>query len=286
MGLYQLLSRSIPDSFVAKLFLVAFLGQMLPLVGLALYLLPSGLGGADPGLIAVICAAVCAGLVLSFLGLRALLEPVLLTAGALDSWGRTGQMPALPEQYRDEVGILMIRVNRMMARAQRTLDHSRRETDTDPLTGALNRRGAERLLRDATTGWLMLIDLDRFGPVNAVHGRAEGDRMLRDVARVCASVIRQDDLLARVGGDEFLVFLPGAPADIALRIADRLRQRLAPRLTVSGLTITTSVGLAAHPGGRIDATLARAERALVRAKEQGRDRLVRDDGDGDDLRAA
>lgn len=267
MVLYRLLSRPFPDSFVAKAFAVVCAGFAMPALGLLAYGLQ---GGADRTLIAVVLASGTAGMVMVLLGMRALLDPVFVVAGALDLWGRTGQLQILPEGFADEVGVLMVRTNRMMARAQRSLDQSRREADTDPLTGALNRRGAERLLRDAPAGWLMLIDLDRFREVNDRSGHADGDRILREVVQVCADALRQDDVLARFGGEEFLVFLPGAPRDVAAGVAERLRREIAERVTVRGMVLTASVGLAHHPGGEmIEAALEIAGAELSLAKEEG-----------------
>jgi diguanylate cyclase (GGDEF)-like protein len=273
MVLYRLLARAFPDSFVAKVFAVVGAGFALPCLGGLAYGIQVGLAG-DRTLIAVLLASGTAGLVLAFLGMRALLEPVFVVAGALDRWGRTGQLQILPEDFADEVGVLMVRTNRMMARAQRSLDQSRCEQDTDPLTGALSRRGAERLLRDAPPGWLMLIDLDRFRDVNDRVGPAEGDRILREVVQVCADVLRQDDLFARIGGEEFLVFLPGAPRDVAARVAERLRCGIADKVTVRGGALTASVGLAHHPGGEgVESALDIAGAELARAKDEGCDRV-------------
>lgn len=281
MTLYRFLSRYFPDSYVAKFFAIVFAGFALPLAGIAVFALGEGTEAVDPALIAVIFAASCAGLVIALMGLRALLEPMLLIAEVLDRWGRTGQVQILPESYGDEVGVLMVRTNRMMARAQRSLDQSRRESDTDPLTGALNRRGAERLLRDAPAGWLMLMDLDRFREVNDRCGNAEGDRILREITQVCTNILRQDDVLARIGGEEFLIFLPGAPRHVAARVAERLRAEIAQTVVQRGATLTASIGLAAHSGGEeIDAALEIAEGELGRAKDEGCDRACGAEGDG------
>ncbi|QQA43231.1 GGDEF domain-containing protein [Pelagovum pacificum] len=270
MPLYHFLSRHISAGFVAKAMLVVMAGFFVPVIGLAAYVLRSGTAGLDHSLVTVILSAVCAGMVLAVLGIRAILAPVMLVSGALDRWGRTGQMPVLPESYRDEVGLLMVRTNLMMARAQRTIDHSRRESDTDPLTGALNRRGALRMLRDAPSGWIVLIDLDHFRLLNERLGRADGDRLLRDIAQACANVLRENDILARMDGKEFLVFLPGTPRKVALRVADRLRETIGQRLVSGKLRLTASAGLAHFDGGEpVDEAIAAANEQLKRAKALG-----------------
>jgi len=275
MGLYRALSRPFPRSYVAKVFAVVCLAFTCPVAAIGLYALQVGLPQLDRTLAAVAIAGATAGLVLALIALRDLLDPVFTVAGALDRWGRTGQMHVLPEGYRDELGVLMVRTNRLMARAQRALDQSRREADTDPLNGALSRRGAERLLRDAPPGWLILFDLDQFEHIADHAGPAEGDRTLRDVVQVCAHVLRQDDVLARFDGQVFLLFLPGAPRDVARRVAARIAQQLADKVILRGLTLTASMGLAAHAGGEaIDDALEIAAAELSRAREEGGDRAL------------
>lgn len=280
MQLYRFLSRRFPDSYLAKVFAVVAAGFLVPVIGAAAYL-AGGAGTVDPVLAAVLLASGSAGLVLVLVALRALLAPILMVSGVMDRWGRTGQLRILPEGYEDEVGLLMTRTNRMMARAQRSLDQSRREVDTDPLTGALNRRGAERLLRDGPAGWLLLLDLDRFGQLRDLHGTSEADRVLREVVQVAANVLRHDDVLARHDDGEFLLFLPGAPQKVALRVADRLRQEIATGVKLRGLTLTASVGLAAHPGGgEIDPSLRATEAALRDARSSGGDTVILSDAEG------
>ncbi|KAA9010379.1 GGDEF domain-containing protein [Histidinibacterium aquaticum] len=271
MPLYAALARLFPDSYLAKISAVVCAGFALPVLGLLAHALRQG--SLDATLLTVTVSGCCAGLVLALTGLRALLDPVFQVARALDRWGRTGQMRVLPEGHGDEIGALMVHANRLIARAQRSLDQPRREADTDPLTGALNRRGAERLLRDAPSGWLLLVDLDGFASVNARHGMAEGDRVLREVVQAGSRLLRRDDLFARIGGDELLVFLPGAPRRVARRIADGLRASIADCAPSEGPGLTASIGLASHPGGEaLEEALEIAAAELARAKAEGADR--------------
>lgn len=275
MPFYRFLCRMFPASFSAKLFAVVVAGFALPLAGMALYGTSPGAGPVDPTLVGVLFATSAAGLVLAILGIRALIEPVLLVSDVLDGWGRTGQVQSLPESYRDEVGVLMIRINRMMARAQRTFDQSRREQDTDPLTGALNERGAERLLRYAPAGWLVQIEVDAFAELAAHGGTGACDEVQRAAAQILADALRQDDLLARIAPGAFLVFLPGAPRHVAARIAEQLRGRIRSGIAVRGIPVTLSIGLAAHPGGAdIDVAFGLAAQNLARARAEGCDRAI------------
>ncbi|WP_370045191.1 MULTISPECIES: diguanylate cyclase [Salipiger] len=160
----------------------------------------------------------------------------------------------------------------------------------DPLTGLYNRRYAlphvARLVERATVrnrGFaLLLADLDHFKQVNDRFGHAAGDVVLREVARRLNAILRPSDLVARIGGEEFLVTLPDATAETAHAVAQRLRASVAARrFTLPGtparLPVTLSIGLAlsgsgAAPGA--DALLERADRALYAAKDAGRDRVM------------
>jgi diguanylate cyclase (GGDEF)-like protein len=127
-----------------------------------------------------------------------------------------------------------------------------------------------------------LVDLDHFKRVNDRLGHASGDAVLREAARRLAASTRASDVLARFGGEEFLLVAPSTPADAARTLAERLRTRLAaaPIETSQGaVAVTASVGVAVadadHPGAT--AVLAAADRALYNAKQTGRDRVCMPD---------
>jgi diguanylate cyclase (GGDEF)-like protein len=156
----------------------------------------------------------------------------------------------------------------------------------DDLTGLANRRLAQERLeaedeRQARTGTpfaIALLDLDHFKTVNDVHGHAAGDAVLRgfaDAARRCA---REVDLLARWGGEEFLLLMPCTDEAAALAATERLRLNVEQARAAYGaalLHVTCSAGVAEHRAGEtIAQTLLRADRALYRAKSQGRNRVA------------
>jgi diguanylate cyclase (GGDEF)-like protein len=119
-----------------------------------------------------------------------------------------------------------------------------------------------------------LIDLDRFKALNDRFGHATGDRVLKEFASLATSSIRVTDTLGRWGGEEFLLLLPNTTLDTAMGILDRIRQQVAQiELDGTDLRVSISAGLATSEAGasRLDEILARADVALYRAKNSGRD---------------
>lgn len=129
---------------------------------------------------------------------------------------------------------------------------------------------------------LLMIDLDRFKPVNDRYGHPEGDRLLKRVAGALASVARQGETAARVGGEEFALLLPGAAGEDAFAAAERVRAAVAAVQFHPShgavMTITVSVGCASTGDlGPLSPRelYAAADEALYEAKKRGRDRSVR-----------
>jgi diguanylate cyclase (GGDEF)-like protein len=156
---------------------------------------------------------------------------------------------------------------------------------TDVLTGLANRRHADDVLRatiasarrHGRTLSAVLVDIDRFKSVNDVHGHAAGDAVLREIALRLADGLREEDLAARWGGEEFLLLLPDSP-DAAV-VCERLRAAIADRpVNVHGLLelhVSASFGWAPWTGEETgEALVGRADIALYAAKAGGRDRVV------------
>ncbi|WP_376742241.1 GGDEF domain-containing protein [Ensifer canadensis] len=136
-----------------------------------------------------------------------------------------------------------------------------------------------RLFRNAGAPLsLILCDIDHFKAINDAHGHAAGDRVLATFAGVLRDSVREADLVARIGGEEFAILLPGMDVDAAMAVAECIRERLAiHRFPVLGATesVTASFGLAQRDGSeRFQAFSARADARLYRAKREGRDRVV------------
>ncbi|ABM12924.1 MULTISPECIES: sensor domain-containing diguanylate cyclase [Mycolicibacterium] len=142
---------------------------------------------------------------------------------------------------------------------------------TDPLTGALNRRGWDArvaaLLADGAAMTVAVLDLDNFKSYNDAHGHTAGDALLQNFAAAAGASIRDGDVFARWGGEEFIVALPDTTPDQAERILNRLRNCVP-------YGQTCSIGYTAHtPADTLTDTVARADKALYEAKSRGRNQL-------------
>lgn len=153
---------------------------------------------------------------------------------------------------------------------------------TDPLTGLFNRRKFNRELamemlraqRYGTPLSLVMYDIDHFKNVNDSYGHQTGDRVLIDLSRFVATHIRQNDLLARWGGEEFVIVAPGLDGAAAVRFAEKLRDAMVA-IRVSGMRpVTCSFGVAQFEADdTLDEFVARADQAMYRAKIAGRNRV-------------
>jgi diguanylate cyclase (GGDEF)-like protein len=171
------------------------------------------------------------------------------------------------------------------------LEH-RSEAVVDPLTGMLNRnalasRVAELAQQSELSGepvGLILADLDHFKQVNDSLGHAIGDAVLTDVAYVLRKQLRAFDLAYRLGGEEFLVLLPGADGVQTRELAEELREAVSAGAVGGGVEVTVSLGVSASRRGEAfdyAAVFAEADAALYEAKRSGRDRVCGNDAAGE-----
>lgn len=186
---------------------------------------------------------------------------------------------------------IQVRRRRFQDRLRANYERSLSMALTDSLTGLYNRRYALRHLdglmrRVVQTGKplaVLVCDLDFFKRVNDTYGHAAGDEVLKQFAQRAAGAVRNIDMVARFGGEEFVILMPDTDGQAALRAAERLCKRIADTPMAigaraeNGITVTVSIGIAASaiemPG---DELIKIADAALYRAKQEGRNRAVID----------
>jgi two-component system cell cycle response regulator len=213
-------------------------------------------------------------------------------------WRKDGKLCVLAEFDVEELGRLnttVLELNReyadaQLALAQTNLRLRQREAEivaislTDPLTGVGNRRRLEQemsreLNRAERTGdklCALMADIDHFKRVNDDYGHEVGDKVLTALAGRLSKHSRATDVVARSGGEEFVVLMPGTELKNATLVAERLRSSLASSL-IEPLTesVTVSIGVAEWASGEgAETFLQRADRALYEAKRRGRNRVI------------
>ena len=156
---------------------------------------------------------------------------------------------------------------------------------TDALTGLPNRRYFDEFVsllarrrRAGDAVGILMVDIDHFKALNDTHGHATGDDVLRAVAAAIVSAVREDDVPARFGGEEFVVLLRNPDPGVAVEVGERIRQAVRGldlrRLGVRGVSVSVGVAVAIEPDQSIAGLIEDADRALYRAKRAGRDRVV------------
>ena len=227
-------------------------------------------------------------------------QPLMQAAQALHAMGSGDLSPALPApRARDEVAAIIggIEALRRQSRARAELERERdklietlrEQSTTDFLTGMSNRRAffeaaeAEmaRARRHGFSVVLLLLDVDHFKRVNDEMGHTAGDLALVAVAGVMHQGMRQGDLAARLGGEEFVALLSHCSLEAGVAFAERLREAIQAEAIDVGshqaaLHVTVSIGLAdsATHGHELDTLMARADEAMYRAKHDGRNRTA------------
>ncbi|MEJ5019449.1 GGDEF domain-containing protein [Ochrobactrum vermis] len=159
----------------------------------------------------------------------------------------------------------------------------------DHMTGLLNREAlfeAMKISRSRIeTGTLLVVDADHFKAINDTFGHGVGDRALKLIAFALQNVTRKGDLVGRIGGEEFCVFLPGASGETGMRVAQRIRAEVenTPFHTTEYQVypLTISIGVASAPKNETNSqVLSRADRCLYMAKQRGRNCVVFDEESG------
>lgn len=195
-------------------------------------------------------------------------SPILVTITSRPARSVAGDVSGFVTTMRD--------ITAERAHLRRLEDRANR----DSLTGLLNRRAFNDLLLEcherhaAQPSALVLLDIDHFKQVNDIHGHPAGDAALREVSSRLIAGARDDDRIARVGGEEFAWLMPGTDSDAATAAAMRALAAISHTAMPHGSRVTMSAGVAVtHGSGSPDELLAAADRALYAAKRLGRNRV-------------
>lgn len=173
-----------------------------------------------------------------------------------------------------------LELSRVNQQLQLQLDENRSLAERDALTRIANRYRLEKVLLEECDRAerfrmplaLVAMDIDDFKPINDRHGHGVGDQTLIQVVESLETCIRTSDLLARWGGDEFMVVLPKSTLEMAKELAERIRHTVKLAPTVGGFNVTLSLGVVERLMGESPAALmARADQALYRSKAAGKD---------------
>ena len=218
-------------------------------------------------------------------GLRNLAAAPLRIAGKVEGAvvlsRRTGSWPDSSLRILEAAAV---EASAALARVYSARDAEARAT-TDALTGLPNRRYfdeyvgllARRRRAEDRVGVLM-IDIDWFKKLNDTFGHGVGDHVLREVAQAIAGAVREGDVPARFGGEEFAVLLRNPGRDIAVEVGERVRRAVAGldlrRIGVPGVSVSVGVAVAENQEMDLEVVIDDADRALYRAKRAGRDRVV------------
>ena len=220
-------------------------------------------------IIAVLSATLLAGLIA-----RSIVNPINEAAGIADSIAGGDYARDIPSGRRDEIGSMLRALGFMRERIAQREEHISRIAYVDSLTNLPNRaRFFENFdKRDAREGALLLLDIDRFSAINTALGHAIGDALLCGVANRLKTTLGKHDVLARLWGDQFALWLYCADSAKALQTGNAIRTVLHTPITIAGqrLDLDASIGIAISPGDGPDlnALFARADTALRMAKRR------------------
>jgi diguanylate cyclase (GGDEF)-like protein/PAS domain S-box-containing protein len=208
-------------------------------------------------------------------------DTLALTAAGEKRWFETRSRALLDEHGEVESLLSIVRdISKRKAREDRLAV----DALTDTLTGLANRRGFRAAIersaadqRASSASCIAVLDLDHFKRVNDKFGHDAGDQVLREFARIARAMVREQDFIARVGGEEFAIFFPGTSVAQAMAVCDRLRVSMAHTVVKyekARIWVTVSGGVAPLGPGGIDEAFPIADGALYQAKRNGRDQLA------------
>ncbi|MUH01409.1 diguanylate cyclase [Scytonema sp. UIC 10036] len=209
--------------------------------------------------------------------------------GAVDYVTKPFHAPELLARVRTHLELKYAReqLKKLLHEQKEFIQELERLATIDPLTQVFNRRHlfalAEQELnrsqRYSSIFSVLILDIDHFKQINDIYGHAVGDRVLTSMAQTVLNCLRTVDFFGRFGGEEFVAFLPERDIDVAITVAERIRENLektAILVQEQQIFITVSIGVASYnlADETVDVIIQRADKALYHAKNQGRNRVV------------
>jgi diguanylate cyclase (GGDEF)-like protein len=278
MRFYRATSFIFPHSFQLRIFAICFGAVHIPLTTFCL--LELALGGWDWHMFVVLLLATLAGTMIAVTALAALLSPIENAIDLLRTVQAGRPITAIPVGGQDLVGELLTAVATASTENAQRLDRLKLAAEMDVLTGIRNRRGflnaLPSLLVADRHSTIALLDLDHFKAINDQFGHDGGDHVLAQFAARLQQAVRQSDVCARWGGEEFAVLFLDTDVDAAYAIMERLRLALhADPIGIGDRPLSFSCGLAEAASASLRLALRQADTALYHAKDSGRDRVVR-----------
>lgn len=284
MPLYDRISRLPgPRNFALKIFLYSFLTTQLPMFILLLYVaLNVEMNAEVIATISFVLIAAILGSISTVIALKAYAEPVNAISKAVHNFAFADDAPNLPDTYSDEIGELMANTQGALQKLHGMLHNKHEHSIRDELTGLYNRRFFNdqadmlviRAIRYEEPLSLVYIDIDDFKAINERFTHLVGDHALRQLATILTNTARGSDLIARIGGDEFVWVLPNTTAKRAEQICDRLQENLGQHdwsSLLEDLPMTVSVGIAeVEDLDTLEKLLGRADANLIKAMKSGR----------------
>ncbi|KAA0549898.1 diguanylate cyclase [Bacillus sp. BGMRC 2118] len=188
------------------------------------------------------------------------------------------EKPNIPDRYL-ELNELKKTMYLMVDYYKEQIETFETEATVDALTGLYNRRHLNNTIKELQDYSVIMFDIDRFKLVNDQYGHLMGDEVLKLLAMTVRSITREQDLAFRFGGEEFVILLPLTDVDTAHKIAEQLRSTIEASKTPIGRKVTISIGIGNMPKNSIHYTelLDLTDQALYKAKNDGRNRIVRID---------
>ncbi|NKJ01413.1 GGDEF domain-containing protein [Novosphingobium sp. SG707] len=279
MNFYLATSFIFPRSLRMRIFFLCFAATHVPLLAYTVWGLATGRIAAVA--FWLLLTATAAGTVLALLGIGALLAPIEKLADALGD--QDGEEEGEGGHDMSRAQDLIQKLYNGVHRARRSTDKTMRELDLvaheDMLTGILNRRGFMKKINSLPAsqrhGCFAILDIDYFKQVNDEMGHDEGDRVLRALAGRLSEQTRRADIVARWGGEEFVVFFNGVIETEACWALERIAWRMQgdPIGRIKGRPITFSGGVCRWVEGDLTGSLIHADEALYEAKRNGRDQV-------------